>query len=251
MGTYGRNISEKTVRRRLRSVGNMRCRRPLKGVVLLPRHRALRNRWARRNRRHTQAEWGMVLFTDEKRFSLQGNDRRTRIYRERGERFQDNCIIDRDSHGGGSVMVWAGVSLHHKTNIVFINGNLNAARYQHEVLDTEVIPLLRNHRGMQLLHDGAPAHRARVTTAYLNANNVNVVDFPPKSPDLNIIENIWDELNRRVKSTGAIRTTLNQLRAKIRYEWNNLPQNYVQRYVTSMRRRCLAVVNSAGGHTRY
>ena len=91
--------------------------------------------------------------------------------------------IEHDSHGGGSVMVWAGVSLHHKTNIVFINGNLIAVRYQHKVLHTEVIPLLRNHRGMQLLHDGAPAHRART-------NNVNVVDFPPKLPDLNIIENI-------------------------------------------------------------
>ena len=65
VGTYGRNISEITVRRRLRSVGNMRCRRPLKGVVLFPRHRALRNRWARRNRRRTKAELGMVLFTEE------------------------------------------------------------------------------------------------------------------------------------------------------------------------------------------
>ena len=55
-------------------------------------------------------------------------------------------------------MVWAGVSLHHKTNIVFINGNLTAARYQHEVLDTEVIPLVRNHKGMQLLQDGALGH---------------------------------------------------------------------------------------------
>ena len=125
---------------------------------------------------------------------------RTRIYRERGERFEDNCIIERDSHGGGSVMVWASVSLHHKTNIVFIKGNLTAARHRHEVLDMEVIPLLRNHRRMQLLHDGAPAYLARTTTAYLNANNVNVGDPPnPKSSDLNIIENIWDELNRRVR----------------------------------------------------
>ena len=145
-------------------------------------------------------------------------------------------------------MVWAGVALHHKTNIVFINGNLDAAHYQHEMLDTEVIPLLRNHRGMQLLHDGTPAHWARAITAYLNANNVNAVDFSRKSPDLNIIENIWDELNRRVKRTGAIPTTLNQLRAKFIYEWNNLPQNYVQRYVASMRRRCLAVVTSAGAY---
>ena len=90
-------------------------------------------------------------------------------------------------------MVWAGVSLHHKTNIVFIKENLTAAYYQHEVLDTEVIPLLRNHRGMQLLHDGAPAHRARATTAFLNANNVIVVDFPPtKLSNLNTLENIWD-----------------------------------------------------------
>ena len=76
----------------------------------------------------------------------------------------------------------------------------------------EVIPLLRNHRRMQLLHAGASAHRARATAAYLNANNVKVVDLPPpppppKSPDLNIIENIWDALNRCVKKTGAIPTT--------------------------------------------
>ena len=81
-------------------------------------------------------------------------------------------------------MVWAGVSLHHKTNTVFINGNLTADRYQHEVLHTEAIPLLRNHRGMQLLHDGAPAHLARVTTAFLNANNVNIVDSPPPPPQI-------------------------------------------------------------------
>ena len=109
-------------------------------------------------------------------------------------------------------MVWAGVFLHLKTNIVYTKGNLTAARFQHEVLDTEVILLLRNHRGMQLLHDGSPANLARVTTAYLNANNVNVVDSPlPKSPDFNIIENILDELNRRVRRTEAIPTTLNQL----------------------------------------
>ena len=33
-------------------------------------------------------------------------------------------IIERASHRGGSVMVWAGESLHHKTNIVSIKGNL-------------------------------------------------------------------------------------------------------------------------------
>ena len=95
-------------------------------------------------------------------------------------------------------------------------------------------------------------HQARATTAYMNANNVNVVDFPPKSPDLIKIESILDELNCCVRRTGAIPTTLNQMRAKSINYWNNLLQDYVQRCVMSMRRRCLAVVNGAGGgHTRH
>ena len=76
-------------------------------------------------------------------------------------------------------MVWAGVSSHLETSIVFINGNLTAARYQHEVLDMEVIPFLRNHIGIQLLHDRAPVHLATATTAYLNASNVNFANLPP------------------------------------------------------------------------
>ena len=58
--------------------------------------------------------------------------------------------------------------------------------------------------------------------------------IPPKLSRLKYKENIWDELNHRVRRTGAIPTTLNQLRAKIIYEWKNTPQNYVQRYVASL-----------------
>ena len=131
-------------------------------------------------------------------------------------------------------MVWAGVSLHHKTNIIFIKGNLTAARYQSEVLDTEVIPLVRNHRGMQLLHDGALAHRTGATTAYLNANNVNIVNSPPppKSPDLNIIENIWDEQNRHVRRLMGYFDHTESTESKNSLRVNSLPQNCVQHYVT-------------------
>ena len=132
--------------------------------------------------------------------------------------------------------MWAGVSLHHKTKCSSLSTR-SALYGGHSIVEK---PQRNAVAARSCSSPSGP------TTAYLNANNVNVVKFPPKPPDLNIIESIWDELNRRLRRTEAIPTTLNQLRAKVLYEWNNLPQNYVQRYVTSMRRRCLAVVNSAG-----
>lgn len=251
LGTHGRYIHPVTVRRRLRSIANIRCRRPFQGIVLTPVHRNRRERWARQHLRVTQAEWGQVLFTDEKRFCLHENDCRSRVYRRRGERFNQDCVNEVDRYGGGSVMVWAGVSLQNKTNIVFIDGNLNAARYCNEIIQPEVLPLARNNRGLKLLQDGAPSHTARATIDYLRLNNVRLMEIPAKSPDVNIIENVWDELNRRVRRNGRMPVTMAELRAKITQEWANIPQRYITRYVTSMRRRCQAVIRAQGGHTRY
>ena len=45
--------------------------------------------------------------------------------------------------GGGSVMVWSGISADTKTPLVVIRGNLNAERYLNEVLATQVVSLFQ------------------------------------------------------------------------------------------------------------
>jgi len=148
-----------------------------------------------------------------------------RVYRRRGERLNDDCVFQRDPYGGGSVMVWAGVSLHTKTDLVIIHGNLNAVRYQQEVLLPVAIPHLRaGERGMVLLQDGAPAHTPRAMQALLQQQNVRLLPFPPKSPDLNVIEHIWDELDRRVRRRPVAPLTLRELEHALVEEWRNIPQ---------------------------
>ena len=124
------------------------------------RHRELRLAWARRHLRFTRADWGRVLFTDESRFNLRRSDGPNRVYRRRGKRYNDVCVRERGQFGGGSVMVWAGISLHTKTPMIPIYQNLNAARYQNIILQPLAIPHITANRGMVLMQDNATPHIA-------------------------------------------------------------------------------------------
>ena len=51
------------------------------------------------------------------------------------------CVAEHDRFGGGSVMVWAGISAQGKTDLhVIDNGTLTALRYVNEILDVYVRP---------------------------------------------------------------------------------------------------------------
>ena len=124
---YG--ISKHTVLRRLRQARQpIRPRRPYVGQVLTASHRAARLQWAQRH-----FLWGRQqqtsVFSDESKFNFSHHDGRIRIFRRRGERFADNCLIERDRFGGGSVMVWGGIMGRKKTNLIVVQGNLNAQGY--------------------------------------------------------------------------------------------------------------------------
>ncbi|TWW56335.1 hypothetical protein D4764_08G0003220 [Takifugu flavidus] len=61
--------------------------------------------------------WHPVLFTEESRFNLSTCDRRERVWRCCGERYAACNIIQHDRFGGGSVMVWGGISLEGRTDL--------------------------------------------------------------------------------------------------------------------------------------
>lgn len=248
-GTHGRHVSTQTVRNRLRDVG-IRCRRPRKVPILTRRHRQARLAWARQHLRFTRADWANVLFVDETRITLRCADGRKRIYRRRGERNSANCLLQADQFGGGSIMIWAGISMHTKTQIVSIQGNMNARRYQTDIVQPVLIPHIAANRGMQLVQDNAPCHVARTTLTMLHVNNIRVIPFPAKSPDLNPIEHVWDVLKQKVRAHPQ-QLNVRELERDVNRVWRNIRQQYLHRYIVSMRSRCRAVIAADGGHTRY
>ena len=150
-------------------------------------------------------------------------------------------------------MVWAGISHVGKTNLIIVNRNLNPQRYRDEILAPVVIPYIQANHNAISQQDNALPHTAGLTTQYLQENNINVMDWPSKSPDLSPIEQIWDllQLDRRVRQRPAQPRILRQLEQALCNEWQNIPVNMIRWYLRSMNQRCRAVINAAGGHTRY
>ena len=74
---------------------------------------------------------------------MQNCDGHTRVYCQRGQQFSENCVQKRNCGGGGSVHVWAGITQFNKTDLVILNGNVNARRYIDNVLHPVALPFLR------------------------------------------------------------------------------------------------------------
>ncbi|CAB3261712.1 unnamed protein product [Arctia plantaginis] len=104
---------------------------------------------------------------------------------------------------------------------------------------------------MQLMHDNARPHVVHVVTQYLRDVSIRTMDWPARSPDLNPIEHLWDELKRRVRARVPAPTRLPELRIAIEEEWNTIPQDFIVRLVRSMNTRMLAVIRVRGGNTEY
>ncbi|GFV67591.1 transposable element Tcb1 transposase [Trichonephila clavipes] len=118
------------------------ARRPLLGLSLTQNHRRLRRQWCD-ERTMWAAEWNEVVFTDESRISLQHHDGRIRVWRHRGERILDSCVMQRHTGPAPGIMVWGGIGYLSRTPLARIAGTLNSQRYISEVLEPVVLPYLQ------------------------------------------------------------------------------------------------------------
>ena len=201
--------------------------------VLQKRHHVARFAWCRRHIHFMQQDWACVLFTDESRFHLDSSDGRSRVYRRVGERFHESCVIQWHPFGGGSVMVWGGISSCGRTVLMVVEGTLTGIRYRDEIMFSHLCNNI-----VPCCNRITLAHVALVVTDFLIQNNVNVLPWPAMSPDLSPIEQVWDEMQRRLRGLQNQPLMLSDLsRAPVRI-WNGIPQAFFRILVASMRRRC-------------
>ena len=102
-----------------------------------------------------------------------------------------------------------------------------------------------------LQDDIAPPHQARLLDTFLQQAQINRMDWPANSPDMNPMEHAWDMLGRRVCENHAPFANLQQLLVLLQHEWQAVPQADLANLVNSMRGRCNQCCQNRVGSTHY
>jgi len=75
--------------------------------------------------------------------------------------------------------------------------------------------------------------------------------WPPYSPNLNVIENVWGWLTRKVYEGGKQYKDKETLPAAIKRAWSEISLKYLDSLNYSMKDRIYEVISNKGGSTHY
>ncbi|GBN82775.1 Transposable element Tc3 transposase [Araneus ventricosus] len=129
-------------------------------------HIIKRLQWAR-NHMSYDDKWMSVLFSDEKKWNLNGLDGNIKCRHDLQK--EPSSFLSRQS-GGGSVMVWTAFGFNGKVGLAFLDGRQNSPKYI-EILENHLMPFAENigGRNWEYQHDDAPIHTSNATKNYLNS----------------------------------------------------------------------------------
>jgi len=235
-------VCTRTIRRHLTTAG-LRYVNAKKKIFLTKAHKEKRiemaTKWITTNH-----EWTRTIFSDEKRFSLDGPDNWMSYVAKNNENIRERRICK-----GGGVMVWLMVMPNGLLCHKIIVGKFASKDYIH-LLKTCAVPISKLNYGDDFFfqEDNSSVHKAKSVQDFTSTSRINILPWPAKSPDLNIVEDIWKLLSTEVYDGPQFQNT-KDLKEKINdviMHFNTTKRERIQALYKTIRQRLCTVLLKHG-----
>ena len=149
-------------------------------------------------------------------------------------------------------MMWGAFAGTKRCELVTMEGKQNQDKYIN-TLESCLLPFVEQDLGPSyvFMEDGAAVHRAQRVYQLFDEEEILVMDWPAKSPDLNPIENLWGILARQVYANQRQFSNVNDLVSCVLEAWDAIPEQTLQNLVSSMQNCCFQCAMAKGGPTKY
>lgn len=225
-------------------------------------------------RAYKHMNWRLVMFTDRKRFYMKYPGSKVKPVRWvlEGEAEQDvfqptnplcvNVHAGITPFGMTAMHFVAGTSKHktgYKTQKDTTARNITKSEYK-EVMVKTLLPEgngLFKQAKIKMWHfqqDNDPSHgvAAIVVDKWNSVHGARVQllpDWPPSSPDLNIIENVWALVQQKVNLLGC--KDFDEFKAAVQETFAGVSQQTIDNLYNSLEKRLKLVIKNGGGYTKY
>ena len=245
-------ISERSIRKYLIH-NDLRAFRKSKKALLTTKMVKKRFEWAKKMQSKEDGFWDKVIFSDESYISLYSGHP---IYTRRSKNSKDSFLNARNYNMAPKhpikVMIWGCFSRKGVGMVKVVNETMKSESYI-DVLKNKLIPSARQMFGDNeyiFQDDSAPCHRSKIVKKFEVENQIDVLEWPGNSPDMNPIENLWAILKQKVNSYQP--KTRTELVSSIVRVWHHeIPIELCEKLVDSMNKRISTLYQNKGGPTKY
>ena len=261
------NISNRTVRRCLGKKGYnfSQCRK--KGQ--LSKEDCLnRLQFAKRCKKQPANVWteGISFYLDGTGWvhktnpSMNARTSRTRTWKKKGESLSRHCTAKGKKEGVGGKMAKFMVAIAHGKGVIACHqytGHIDGEKFSQMVEDyfPDMFSSSSNPVRKLFLQDGDPSQNCKLARETWGNLGYSMFPIPPRSPDLNPIENTFHLIGKKLKKDSQDlkldKETYEQFCHRAKMTTLAFDKSIIDRTIESLPRRIQAVIDGNGHRTKY